>query len=203
MGTRNITRVIYNGEVEINQYCQWDGYPTGQALELLSILREAINDCGISTIKRCLDSSQLLDVGGSDVYTGAPYRKDIFNKFYGLLKGFDSSASIFNRLVLFFKAGELTEEEVKYLVVALRDIGKDVLKFIIDWEPENIIFYTDEYLINIKPEGDWQIEAMYIVNLDSETVEIWWHGKAKTYAFAVLATLTDETLYNDMKELEA
>lgn len=66
-----------------------------------------------------------------------------------------------------------------------------------------MIFYTDQYLTNIMPEGDWQIEAMYIVNLDSETVEIWWHGKAKIYTFAVLATLTDETLYNDMKELEA
>ena len=67
---------------------------TPKAMELLDD-----NDCGISTIKHCLDSSQLLDVGGSDVYTGAPYRKDIFNKFYGLLKGFDSSASIFNRLL--------------------------------------------------------------------------------------------------------
>ena len=30
MGTRNVTYVIKDGEYRVAQYCQWDGYPTGQ-----------------------------------------------------------------------------------------------------------------------------------------------------------------------------
>lgn len=42
MGTRHLQTVITkNGEVKIKQYGQWDGYPSGQGLEILQYLREA------------------------------------------------------------------------------------------------------------------------------------------------------------------
>lgn len=42
MGTRHLQTVITkNGEVKIKQYGQWDGYPSGQGLDILQYLRDA------------------------------------------------------------------------------------------------------------------------------------------------------------------
>lgn len=39
MGTRNLTLVIAHGETKIAQYGQWDGYPSGQGITILTFLR--------------------------------------------------------------------------------------------------------------------------------------------------------------------
>jgi len=39
MGTRGITKVIYDGETKVAQYGQWDHYPSGVGLGILSFLR--------------------------------------------------------------------------------------------------------------------------------------------------------------------
>lgn len=39
MGTRNLTMVVLNGETKIAQYGQWDGYPNGQGLTILNLLK--------------------------------------------------------------------------------------------------------------------------------------------------------------------
>jgi len=38
MGTRNLTCVRVDGEYKVAQYCQWDGYPSGQGRTILSFL---------------------------------------------------------------------------------------------------------------------------------------------------------------------
>ncbi len=43
MGTRNLEVVILNGEVRVAQYCQWDGYPSGQGLQSLKFFRDKMN----------------------------------------------------------------------------------------------------------------------------------------------------------------
>lgn len=40
MGTRHLTCVIKDGEFKVAQYGQWDGYPEGQGLNILNILKE-------------------------------------------------------------------------------------------------------------------------------------------------------------------
>lgn len=40
MGTRNLTCVMYNGEYRVAQYCQWDGYPSGQGAIALNFLSD-------------------------------------------------------------------------------------------------------------------------------------------------------------------
>jgi hypothetical protein len=39
MGTRNLTMVIHKEETKIAQYGQWDGYPEGNGVEILTFLR--------------------------------------------------------------------------------------------------------------------------------------------------------------------
>jgi len=43
MGTRNLTCVIHNNEFKVAQYCQWDGYPSGQGQTVLSFLQDEFN----------------------------------------------------------------------------------------------------------------------------------------------------------------
>ena len=40
MGTRHITAIKKDGQFKVSQYGQWDGYPIGQWVILLSILKE-------------------------------------------------------------------------------------------------------------------------------------------------------------------
>lgn len=53
MGTRNLTVVVANGETKVAQYCQWDGYPSGQGLTILKFLRDTLggNRTQIETFK--------------------------------------------------------------------------------------------------------------------------------------------------------
>lgn len=39
MGTRNLTCVVKDGEYKVAQYCQWDGYPSGNGVEILEFLK--------------------------------------------------------------------------------------------------------------------------------------------------------------------
>lgn len=43
MGTRNLTIVKLGGKVKVAQYCQWDGYPTGQGETISEFIREKLD----------------------------------------------------------------------------------------------------------------------------------------------------------------
>lgn len=40
MGTRNLIAVQKGGKYKVAQYCQWDGYPEGQGVEVLNFARK-------------------------------------------------------------------------------------------------------------------------------------------------------------------
>lgn len=41
MGTRNLTLVQLNNTIRVAQYCQWDGYPSGQGLTVINFIQSA------------------------------------------------------------------------------------------------------------------------------------------------------------------
>lgn len=43
MGTRNLTMVVKGGDYKVAQYCQWDGYPSGQGATVLTFLRDEMD----------------------------------------------------------------------------------------------------------------------------------------------------------------
>lgn len=43
MGTRNLTMVFKDGQYKVAQYGQWDGYPDGQGLTMLTYLRDGMD----------------------------------------------------------------------------------------------------------------------------------------------------------------
>ncbi|MHC5949058.1 hypothetical protein ACVXZ3_04645 [Providencia hangzhouensis] len=42
MGTRHLICVAKDGDYKVAQYGQWDGYPSGQGLTLLTFLRDKL-----------------------------------------------------------------------------------------------------------------------------------------------------------------
>ena len=210
MGTRNITRVISDGEVKINQYCQWDGYPTGRGADVLRSIRHMLEFGLLDTVREKLKSSKLTDLHSEDesagrTYTGAPYTDETAKILEKVDKAMwkSSYTPFMTRLHSLIADGGISLEEAKFYVAASRDVGNDILRFLMDFKPDGMIFYTDPYLTDMPPEGDWQIEAMYVIDLDRETAEIWWHGACSKYSFSEIAAFSDDKLNDEMERLEA
>jgi len=53
MGTRNVTAVMIDGEYKVAQYGQWDGYPSGQGVDALRILKEVDLDKLAEAVRNC------------------------------------------------------------------------------------------------------------------------------------------------------
>lgn len=43
MGTRNLTMVVKDGKFRVAQYCQWDGYPSGQGATVFNFIKNEMN----------------------------------------------------------------------------------------------------------------------------------------------------------------
>lgn len=72
MGTRNLACVVKDGQYKLARYSQWDGYPEGQGMGILSFLRNAFNrpqfEAGLAKIKEVTDSQlkQMWTACGAD-----------------------------------------------------------------------------------------------------------------------------------------
>ncbi len=60
MGTRGLTKVIdRNGEIKVAQYGQWDHYPAGQGVKILSIL--TAEHYAVEELELALDKCHFVD----------------------------------------------------------------------------------------------------------------------------------------------
>lgn len=208
MGTRNITRVKSNGEVKINQYCQWDGYPTGRGLDVLKFCRDLVKGGRVGELRDYLETTSLINANKADynnhTYTGAPYNNKTSEVFdfvydYGRMHPEYYGSALIDKML---DEGLLTMGDAKYYAAASRDVGNDILGFIMKQKPEGMKFYTDDYLSEMPLSGDWQVEGVFLVDLDEQSVEIWWHGLGVEYPFKQLQNYSDEDLSKAMKRLE-
>lgn len=203
MGTRNITRVICNGEVKINQYCQWDGYPTGRGEEVMQFMRDIITQDTLERFKSAVQKSTLVhnveDMGV--YYTGAPYLPSVFEKLEKTTDKMDFSP-LSKKINHALGVKKITLGEANFMMVASRDSGPSVLPYMMKNSPSGMIFYTTDYLDSITEELDWQIEGMYVINLDDSTIKIIYHGRSKEFSFEELSKMNDEDIDAHMKALE-
>ncbi len=126
MGTRNITRVISGGVRRIEQYCQWDGEPTGHGLNVLAFSRELYKNGRVDELKDYLETTQLLNANQMDqkafTYTCAPYN-DSTDRIFHLVRSYenDHSGLYSTRAVdAMLNEGLLSMDEAKYYVTASR-----------------------------------------------------------------------------------
>ena len=199
MGTRNITRVILNKEIVVDQYCQWDGYPTGHGENVMKFVKTYCGGHSLTDFKKSLSKSTLmLAKAGVAMYTGArpspaTAKLETFKYEHG---------GSFIDWTEYIEKGEVTKQEVTEYLAASRDTGSDILYWLIQQEPDGMTFYTTDYTYNMTTDLDWQIEGMYIIDLDSKKVTIDWHGKTKQYTFKEVDAMSEEKISAEMFALE-
>lgn len=111
MGTRNLIAVMVNGEYKVAQYGQWDGYPDGQGVTVLSFLRKEEN---IHKLKEKLSNVRFLDE----------------EKDKELIEEYDKAA----------EADTRTDEQKRWFKQFLsRDVCAKILQNIIDSDDKEIL----------------------------------------------------------------
>ena len=102
MGTRNLIAVQVDGEYKVAQYGQWDGYPSGQGVDILNFLREF--DLGVFVEKvratvwldKDVIQERWVECGADDSGWVGSDVSDKFDKFWPeLSRGFGSKILAF------------------------------------------------------------------------------------------------------------
>ena len=198
MGTRNITRVIYKKQIIINQYCQWDGYPTGHGLEVLEFAKKyCCDEAKLKDFKNRLEKSCLLVAkGGWVTSVGAPMT-DKINKLWKLK--YSRAFTSWDKLIT---EGAVAKNDVRDYLAASRDTGSDILLWLMQNEPDGMAFYATDYDYQMELALDWQIEGMYVIDLDSEIITIDWHGALRTFTFSKLKNMEELDIKAEMEAFE-
>ena len=94
-------------------------------------------------------------------------------------------------------------DEMVTVFAASRDVGCYVLPFLMEFCPDGMALWTDEYSLNIPPEGSWQIQGVFTIDFDAQTVAISFNGDTSwSISFDALANKTDKSIEDEMVQLE-
>lgn len=179
MGTRNITSVIMNGKQMVCQYGQWDGYPSWSGRKILEFLRDA----DMEQFKHALANTtiKVTDYQNAVSYTGST--KD----YSGLTEAvYEAKRALSDRdgkwpntydvYQYMLEQGLHTEDDLENYFVWTRDTGCDVLPLIyhrpLEKQPYELAAMSDEY----QGEYSWDIQGVYVVNLDTSSVDMTFNG---------------------------
>lgn len=152
MGTRNVTIVRFGGETRLSQYCQWDGYPSGQGKTLYDFISE-------DKLERL--KCQLHRVVSLSVEDRQKAEADFYSSIGS--KGYVDGFVAYDDYGKFMKA-----------IPSLgRDIGAKLLDHILD---------TSGPVLHFKEELDFDhipswLEYVWVLNLDNSTLTM--HGSYK------------------------
>lgn len=211
MGTRNITRVISEGQLKVCQYCQWDGYPTGAGKEIVDFIRSSDDEKMVHQLRRVTLVDNVSE--GMQFFTGAPYFEeaaDIESDKFDFMcaatrsrKGVDDPywydrAKARTNKMLVEKYGERLIERWR---IAIRDTGNDILNIIYGTD-HDLTVWTEDYLLGLGNECDWQIEAIWELDYDERKLTGNWHGCVRTWTFDELRNMTDAEVEREMREYE-
>lgn len=211
MGTRNITRVISEGQLKVCQYCQWDGYPTSAGKEIVDFIRSSDDEKMVQQLRRVTLTNNVSD--GEQFFTGAPYfdevsdiESDKFDFSYTAIKNrkiddphWYERAKARTDKMLVEKYGERLIELYR---IASRDTGNDILGIIYGTD-HNLTVWTQDYLLGLGNECDWQIEAIWELDYDERKLAGNWHGNIRTWTFDELRMMTDDDVQEAMEDFES
>ena len=208
MGTRNKTMVIKDKQVIINQYGQWDGYPTRAAAVIIDFIRNN----GINKINEFIPKLKQVNIKSNGVRFSEmtlSYDKDFedIQKFiyynengeYGKkfidrdthAEAYFSSLDIEQQIDILVR--QFGYERTALYIMLTRDTGYKVLDamsyFSKKFPDKKIPVIIDEY-------DGFDIEGKNIIDLDNNIFITKYHDKIYTYSFDKLPTM------NCLEEME-
>jgi len=146
MGTRNLTCVQKDNKLVVSKYCQWDGYPDGQGLTVISFIKSVFDkDLFIQKLKNVSEATE-------------KYLKKI-NKELGIKPSSDGWITM-----------EDTDRLRKSYPHLQRDMGGEILAFIqmndkdIDIKLNKDVGFALSSLF---------CEYAYVLNLDEDTLDFY------------------------------
>jgi hypothetical protein len=146
MGTRNLTVVISGGKRVVAQYCQWDGYPSGQGATALKFLS---SEGSLDKLKKALEKVRFRNE--EDEKEAAEYYKSIGCDDSGWVN-MEQSALINKRYPL-----------------KSRDHGAEILGILAESDLDELV------LVDNFSFGYYSLfcEFAYVVDLDNNTFEVY------------------------------
>ena len=153
MGTRNLTKVIKDGEVVVAQYGQWDGYPSGQGLT------------GFFAITKD-DVMASLEANLNPIYYPS------FDERRAMSKPFEDGH---DEGWMTIESGKAFGEKYPSMT---RDTGAEILYVIANATEPVPLFLDIEF-----EDDDLMCEGVYEVNLDNKTYTSKYNGIIVTLTF--------------------
>ena len=201
MGTRNITNVIFDDELKVCQYGQWDGYPTGAGRDIMDFIRRS--DDG-RVIERLKDVEMHVCKDGDDVYyTGYPVSDELNmvmrEKHDYIVSNWKHDYEDNERRAMAHITDKFGKEVVLRAMLATRDTGCDALDLIYDSEG-HVDTWTSPYLLG--NAGDWQIEAVWKLDYDVKVLTGIWHGEVKNWTFDEIRGWSEDEMVSVLKAYE-
>jgi hypothetical protein len=173
MGTRNLTMVVHENKTKVAQYGQWDGYPEGNGLKVLTFLRGVKLD----TFKEKLKNIRFM-IEGDDK------RLQEFMTSIGCPDGWMNE--------------EQSGKYHKAFPYLSRDIGADILDLV--YESESEIMLRDS--TNFAGDSLF-CEWAYLVDLDKNKLEVYGgfnqRPLGKTQRFKDIPKSKDSSEYNPIR----
>lgn len=146
MGTRNVTIVVQNQELKIAQYGQWDGYPEGQGITLLSFLSE---DSNVEKLKQILPKVRFQNEDDLE-------KQEEFMKSIGVKNGWMDK--------------DQAEKFKENYPLEHRDVGGEILATLVKGQKSEEIVLVNAYEF----AGDSLFcEWAYVVDMDKNTFEVY------------------------------
>lgn len=145
MGTRHLIAVIKDGDYKIAQYGQWDGYPSGQGVEVLAFLRD--NDLE--------DFSQKLELCQFGT------EEDIEKAYEAFITKHANGMSGMNLA----QANEFAKSKFWYLG---RDTGSNILQFVMS-ALDPILLKDSRDFVKDSLFCEWA----YIIDMDRRVLEVY------------------------------
>lgn len=152
MGTRNLTVVVSDGEYRVAQYCQWDGYPGGQGINILNFL----------------SSSDRIDLLRENVKKCSFITEEQYDKLHETYRETHQEsvhiAENGRHILLKSTINDFLNDYPQFS----RDTGSDILRMIAA-SPDGLTLYDDHEFAADSLFCEWA----YVIDLDQNTFEVY------------------------------
>ncbi len=190
MGTRNLTMVIdRKGELKVAQYGQWDGYPSGNGVEILEFCKNKTN---LQKLEQMLDKVKFFNKENAD------------ENIKAFIEEYTKREPYYNFETKGEQKDTRTEQDIFWFENFIsRDVGANILSAIIDfYKEENYKNLPIEHnnFIYLRDESDFGKDSLmcewaYCINLQTNKLECF-------EGFNTNKELEHERFITDQKEVD-